>query len=296
MRRAVGLLTTALLMVGGVSAADAMPQADPSAASRASATATVTKLLVFVMENHSLAQMKAGMPKTYALAQRYGYATAYHATTHPSLPNYIAVGSGRTHGVDNDKSPARWRLRGHTVFSRAVRAGDDARVYAQSMPGRCTLTDSGDYAVRHNPWAYFVSDRSDCDRFDRPFGAFAPDVSAGTLPNAGLVIPNLMHDAHDGTLAEADAWFAAQMEKVFAGPDWASGRLAVVLTADEDDWNSGNRVLTVVIHPSQHGNVVGASLNHYALFELYEDVLGLPHRRRHVQSPSMARAFGLPLS
>jgi acid phosphatase len=248
------------------------------------------------MENHTLAQMKSGMPKTYALAQKYGYATGYDATTHPSLPNYIAIASGHTHGVDNDNSPAAWPLAGHTVFSRAVRAGEDARVYAQSMPGRCTLGNSGDYAVRHNPWAYFVSDRSNCDRFDQPFGAFAPDVSAGTLPNAGLVVPDLMHDAHDGTLGQADTWFATQMQKVFAGPDWASGHLAVVLTADEDDRNNGNRVLTVVIHPSQHGNVVAASLNHYALFELYEDVLGLPHERSYVQSPSMARAFGLPLS
>jgi acid phosphatase len=109
-------------------------------------------------------------------------------------------------------------------------------------------------------------------------------------------VPNLRHDAHNGSLADADHWFATQMKKVFAGPDWSSGHLAVVLTADEDDYTSGNRVLTAVIHPSQHGRVVRRALDHFALFELYEDVLGLRHLRHHVQRPSMATAFRLPLS
>jgi hypothetical protein len=51
----------------------------------------VTKLLVVVEENHSLSQMHVGMPYTYSLAQRFGYATNYHAITHPSLPNYLAI-------------------------------------------------------------------------------------------------------------------------------------------------------------------------------------------------------------
>jgi acid phosphatase len=293
MRRVLGLFLVWLLLSGaGVAAALTPP--DGSATRRASDPA-VTKLLVFVVENHSLRQMRRGMPATFALAKKYGYATDYRAVTHPSLPNYIAMASGRTHGVDNDAPPSRWKLRGSTVFSRAIAAGKTARVYAESMTRRCQRTSAGRYAVKHNPWAYFVNDRADCDRFDRRLRAFHRDAKAGKLPNAGLVVPNLCNDAHDCSLATADDWFDAQMRRVFAGPDWASGHLAVVLTADEDDSKSGNRVLTVVIHPSQRGHVVTAALNHYALFELYEDVLGLGHRRRHPQSPSMARAFGLQL-
>ncbi len=46
------------------------------------------------MENHSIGQMRAGMPYTASLAERYGYATDYRAVRHPSLPNYLAVAGG----------------------------------------------------------------------------------------------------------------------------------------------------------------------------------------------------------
>lgn len=292
MRRVLGLLVAWLLLLSGAGAAAALTRPDRTESARAS-TPTVTKLLVFVVENRSLRQMRRGMPQTFALAKRYGYATNYHAIAHPSLPNYIAMVSGRTHGVDDDSPPSSWPLKGSTVFSRAVTAGKKARVYAESMSENCQLTSSGRYAVKHNPWAYFVRDRPDCERYDRRIRAFHRAAAAGKLPNAGLVVPNLCNDAHDCDLGTADDWFAAQMRRVFAGDDWASGRLAVVLTADEDDSKSGNRVLTVVMHPGQQGRVVTAPLNHYALFELYEDVLGLKHRRKHPQSPSMAAAFGL---
>ena len=73
------------------------------------------------------------------------------------------------------------------------------------------------------------------------------------------------------------------MQKVFAGPDWKSGRLAVVLTADEDDHTQGNKVLTVVIHPSQGHHVVGTRLTHYSLTRLYDEVgaPAVPRERRH---------------
>ena len=86
------------------------------------------------------------------------------------------------------------------------------------------------------------------------------------------------------------------MQKVFAGPDWKSGHLAVVLTADEDDHTQGNKVLTVVIHPSQVHHVVGTRLTHYSLTRLYDEVAHLPYLANAATAPSMAEAFGLPLS
>jgi acid phosphatase len=86
------------------------------------------------------------------------------------------------------------------------------------------------------------------------------------------------------------------MTKIFAGPDWKSGHLAVVLTADEDDNVSGNVVLTTVIHPSQSANVVATPLTHYSLTRLYEDVVGAPYLFNAATAPSIATAFGLPLA
>jgi acid phosphatase len=69
----------------------------------------------------------------------------------------------------------------------------------------------------------------------------------------------------------------------------------VVITADEDDGSQGNKVLTVVMHPSQQSRVVRRRLTHYSLTRLYEDVLGARHLGRASGAPSMSAAFRLPL-
>lgn len=258
--------------------------------------AVVTKVLVFVMENHSLAQMKAGMPYTHGLATTYGYATSYFATRHPSLPNYLAIASGSTHGVTTNAAPAdNVVVSGPSVFGAAIAAGRTAGVYADAMPRPCSVTSSGRYAVKHNPWPYFVDERVLCRQHDLPVAALGKDIAAGTLPNAGMVIPDLCHDAHDCSLATADAWFKGWMATIQAAPDWTSGRLLVVLTADEDDTTAGNRVLTVVVHPSQHGTVVSSRLDHYSLTRLYAEVTGTTPLGRGAKAASMAKAFDLPL-
>ena len=109
------------------------PAAHPERAPRAAAP-KVTKLLVVVEENHSLSQMKAGMPYTFGLAKKYGYATRYRAITHPSEPNYIAIASGKTYGIQDDADPSAHRLRGTSVFGQALARGRTAASYLQSMP------------------------------------------------------------------------------------------------------------------------------------------------------------------
>ena len=292
MRRLSRVLLTLLPLLACTALAPAHAQS-PATATRA--VPPVTKLLVFVEENHSFNQMQAGMPYTASLAERYGHATDYHAIRHPSLPNYIAIAGGSTYGVTDDRLPPAHRLTGRSVFGQALRNHRTAATYAESMPVRCGRSNHGAYAPKHNPWTYFARERTGCAAHDRGMSAFTADAAAGRLPRVGMVVPNLRHDAHDGSLATADAWFEAQMTKVFAGPDWKSGRLAVVLTADEDDHTQGNTVLTVVIHPSQDHHVVTTRLTHYSLTRLYDEVAGLPYLRNAATAPSMATAFGLPL-
>jgi len=268
---------------------------------------TVTKVLVFVEENHSLRQMKADMPYTFGLARRFGFATHYTAIGHPSLPNYIAIAGGQTYGITNDDPPEANPVRGTSVFGQAVASGRTAALYAEGMPHNCATSNGGDkYAVKHNPWAYFVSEQSvskqavnergTCQKYDVPVDRLGGAIANGTLPNVGMVIPNLCNDAHDCSLGTADTWFKGWMTKIFQGPDWKSGHLAVVLTADEDDKSAGNTVLTVVIHPSQTAHVVTTGLTHYSLTRLYEDVAALPYLFGAASAPSMTTAFGLPLS
>jgi len=258
----------------------------------------VTKVLTFIEENHSLSQMQNGMPYAYGLAKKYGYATHYAAIRHPSLPDYLAIAGGSTFGVTDDAPPSSHKIHGRSIFGRAITSGKTAGAYVGSMSTNCKLTDSGPYAVKHNPWAYFADadERSWCNKYDRPVGDLTKAAAAGNLPNVGMVIPNLNQDAHDGSLATADAWFKGQMVAVLAGSDWKSGRLAIVLTADEDNRFAGNRVLTVVIHRSQHGHIVATGLTHYSLTRLYASVTHTTPLRNAVSAPSMAAAFGLPVN
>ena len=258
----------------------------------------VTKVLVVIEENHSLDQMSAGMPYTFGLAKRFGYANRYTAIRHPSLPNYIAIAGGGTFGIADDGPPSDHPIHAPSVFGRAIASGHTAALYADGMPEPCAVDNGGTrYAVKHNPWAYFADERAACRRHDLPVSRIGAAIRSGGLPDVGMVIPNLCNDAHDCDLSVADRWFRGLMEQVFAGPDWRSGRLAVVLTADEDEHeNQGNTVLTVVMHRSQRARVVTTPLTHYSLSGLLSLVTGTAPLGEARTAPSMADAFRLPLT
>ena len=265
-------------------------------ASATPATPGISKVLVVVVENHSLDAMRQQMPYTFGLAQRYGYAVDYHAITHPSLPNYLAISGGDTFGVTDDHDPSAHPISTASVFGQALAAGRTAKVYADAMTGTCATTSGGTYAVRHNPWTYHVAERAGCRRYDVPITALDADVRAGRLPEAGMIVPDLCHDAHDCPAGEADAWLKKVVGGVLAGPDFASGQLLVVITADEDDHSQGNLVLTTLVNPQLHGVVARTPLDHYSLSRLYSQVLGVPALRRARTAPSMITAFRLTLA
>ena len=195
--------------------------------------------------------------------------------------------------MTDDAAPAAHPLSGPSVFGRAVRSGSTATLYADAMGSRCQLESSGSYAVKHNPWAYFAGERRLCRQHDVPLRRFRADVDGGQLPAVGMVVPDLCHDAHDCGLDRADAWLRKRVRQVFEGPDWASGELAVVITADEDDGAHGNRVLTVVAHPDLRHTVVRGRLTHYSLSRSYAEVAGVRPLRHAADARSLLRRFGL---
>ena len=61
-------------------------------------------VLVVVLENKERDQIvgNAAAPTFNAIAQRYATLSNYDAVAHPSLPNYLALVSGSTHGIRSD--------------------------------------------------------------------------------------------------------------------------------------------------------------------------------------------------
>jgi acid phosphatase len=256
----------------------------------------ISKVLVVVVENHSLDSMRREMPWTNALAQRYGYTTGYRAVAHPSLPNYLAIAGGDTFGITDDRDPAVHVLHGSSVFGQALAAHRTAKVYAEDMPAPCATHSSGRYAVRHNPWVYFVDESAACQRYDVPLDALAGDVRSGGLPNVGLVVPDVCSDAHDCPLSPADRWLREVVGQVMTGPDFTSGRLLVVITADEDAHDQGNLVLTTLANRQIDRAVVRSDLSHYSLSGLLSRVAGAQPLRRARSAPPLAGAFGLAVA
>lgn len=264
----------------------------------------VSKVLVIVEENHSLDQMRAGMPYLASLAERYGYATHWTAITHPSEPNYLAIAGGSTFGVTDDagvEANAPKVGDAVSVFDQAIAHGRTAMTYVDGMDRPCSTSESGTAPVKHNPWVFFRRGAADCARYDVPAGdpatgRLATDIRDGRLPDVGLVVPDLQHDAHDGSLATADTWLRTLLAPLLRSPDFASGRLLVVVTADEDgDDTPDNRVLTVVLHPSLSHRVVDVPLDHYSLTRLYAQAVGAQPLRHGAGAPDLAAAFGLTI-
>lgn len=261
----------------------------------------MTKVLVFVEENHSLDQMKAGMPYLYSQAVKYGYASNYKGIMHPSLPNYLALFAGDTFGIADDNGPASHPISPPSVFDAVLNTGRGARSYQEGMTSNCQATNVGRYAVKHNAWAYLTgASHTQCLSYDIPSGtvtsgALRTAITSGVLPNVGTVTPDLCNDAHDCSLAIADNWLMAWLQLIYTSPDWKSGHLAVIVTADEDNGTQGNLVLTTVIHPSQNQHVVTTALNHYSLNAFLTQVGHAPCIRNGCSAASFAAAFGLTI-
>ena len=278
--------------------AAAPPSTPPSSSGTtgSASTGTPSKVLVVVEENHSFTQMRTEMPFLAALSDRYGYATHWQALVHPSEPNYLAIAGGSMFGVTDDGPPSENADRvanAPSVFSQALAAGRSAATYAESMPTPCALVDAYPYAVRHNPWTYFSAERGACSMHDLSTASFAASARADRLPNVGFLIPDMLHDAHDGSLADADSWLGAQLAPVLASRDFTSGDLVVVVTADEDDRQSGNTVLTSVLTPRLSHVVVDTPLNHYSLTRFIAQVLRVDPLGQGRGAPDLATAFGL---
>ncbi len=258
----------------------------------AAGSGPVRKILVIMEENHSIQQIfPSGMPYLWTLAQRYAYATDWSDVAHPSLPNYLAIFGGSDFNDPQDCAPAAdCTYPGPSVFGQALARGETAKAYQESMPQPCDQGFVGDYDVNHNPWAYFPSEAASCRAHDVPAGtpaggALAGDVRGGALPTVGLITPNLQHDGHDGTPAQADAWLRAWMPALMSGPDWRSGRLAIVVVFDEGE--TTEQVPFVLMAPRLSAVKITEPANQYALTRLIDKVIGAAPLRKASSAADM---------
>jgi hypothetical protein len=259
------------------------------------------------MENNSFGSIigSSSAPYINSLAQQCGLATNYHNITHPSLPNYVGATSGLTlpelKPFKTDCNPSKkCSTSAPSIFGQ----GETWKAYEEDMPSNCFPSNSGEYAIRHNPPPYF-STLTGCSTFDVPYTQLSSDLSNGTLPAFSFVTPNLIDDMHDGTVADGDTWLSNNLPVIFNSSEYQSGSTAVFVTWDEGEGGKSNdcalnttdigcQVATLVISPSTVPGTTSATLfNHYSLLKTAEDLLGLPELGQAASNASMASAFNL---
>jgi acid phosphatase len=236
------------------------------------------------MENKTLAEAiePARAPYTNTLIANYGLASNYFAVAHPSLPNYLALTSGSTWGITDD----RYHRLGASGIGEAMnRAGVSWRAYMEDMTRGCT-DSPGPYALKHNPFAYYGGA---CPSNVVALSDLDADL-AGNTPRYIWITPNLCHDTHDCPVRVGDTWLATWVPKIIATPSWRSGGILFIVW-DEDD-GGDNHVAAIVVAPNLTRHRSARRYDHYSLLATIEDRLGVPRLGQSRSAESMTDFFG----
>ena len=280
MRRAFVVLVAAVVCSTGQSAPRQVPAFD--------------HVVVLVLENKARRQVLGNpdAPAFNAFARQGAVLTAYRGVTRPSLPNYLALVSGSTHGISSDCTSC-------TVGGRSLADTLEARkltwrAYAEGLPRvGWTGPARGRYAKKHVPFLYFrrVLERPARLRRIVPLAQLSRDRAAGRLPNFALVVPDLCHDMHDCTVATGDAWL-----KRFLPPLLKLPGTAVFVVFDESGTaDPGVPALALGSLVRAHSYFMSA-MSHYGLLRTIEEGFGLPLLGRSARATPVTGIWTLPPS
>lgn len=227
-------------------------------------------VVIVIEENHGYSEIigNPDAPWINALAQHNMLFTRSFGVTHPSEPNYLALFSGSTHEVESDICPVR--LSGHNLASALQARGLTFATYSEQQPASGSrVCASGDYRRKHNPAADWPALTPDL----LPFSAFPADFSR--LPAVSLVVPDLDHDMHDGTVAQGDAWLKAHLAAYAA---WARTHDSLlIVTWDESFRGKDNRIATIFAGAMVRQGTSAQRINHYNVLRTLEEMYGLAH-------------------
>ncbi len=253
-------------------------------------------IIVIVFENAEFGTVigNPGMPNYNRYAAANTLLTQYYAITHPSLPNYIALFSGDTHGITSDCTQCF--VSGSSLPDQIEASGRTWRAYLESMPRPCFVGDSGAYAQKHNPFIYFDPIRTNlirCEHSIVPLTQLDADMAAGSLPNFVYIMPNICNSAHDApfnpacSLGNADQWLSGWISKLqaYLDPRAAAEPYLIVVTWDEGQGDhsccglpaqAGGRIATVLISPlAKSGFQDSTPYTHYSMLKTIEQAWGL---------------------
>jgi alpha-D-xyloside xylohydrolase len=261
----------------------------PSAHAGFNANSTV---FIILMENHSWSSIKGSADAPYinnTLLPMASYAGQYYTPpgNHPSEPNYLWLEAGTNFGILNDNPPSsnQQPTTSHLV-TQLKNAGISWKTYQEDIDGTtCPLTDSGNYAVRHNPFAFFTditSSSSGCIAVMRPFSELATDIANSTLAHYNFITPNLCDDMHNScaptsnAIKQGDNWLAANLPTILNSSAYQNNGLVMIIW-DEGDSGSDGPIGCIVLSPLAKGGGYQNSIRytHSATLRTLQKIFGV---------------------
>ena len=215
----------------------------------------VDHIVVVILENRAYTQIirNEEAPFINELAGRGAMFVNSRAIRKPSQPNYLALFSGSTQGVKDDKPHSR---EAPTLATALAGRGKNFVGYAEKRAKR-----------KHKPWETFKGQASygqDMSQFPGQFDK---------LPDVSFVIPDDSHNMHSGSVRRADAWLK---ERLGGYLDYCRDhRCLLILTFDEPSRGQKDTILTIVAGSQVKAGVFAQRINHYSVLRTITDAMGI---------------------
>jgi acid phosphatase len=231
------------------------PSTNPEPSRPKSSVPVFNHVVLLLEENHSYSSVigSSSMPYLNSLVSQYGLATDYYANTHPSIGNYFMLTTGQ---IITNNDAYNKTVTVDNMVRHFISGAKTWKAYAESLPSvGYTGWDVYPYVKHHNPFAYFsdvVNSSTEKDNLV-PFSQFSSDLKNGQLPQFGYVLPNMLDDAHDGSLKTADDWLNTNIAPLISNSSFQKSGLLIVVfdeSTTSDTQHGGGHVAMLVISPS----------------------------------------------
>lgn len=242
-------------------------------------------IVVIVFENKEADAIMAphsSAPYFRSLARASVTLTRLFAIGHPSLPNYLALTSGSTHGVTSDCSTCL--VDDMNLVDQLERTSISWKAYMESIPKACsTVPLHGRYALKHDPFLYYTDVRDDPARCAKvvPLRQLTSDLAADALPGFAWITPNLCHDMHDCAIRAGDRFLRTWVPRITP----ALGTNGIIITLFDEgstsagcchDRAAGGHIAGIISGPGAGtGVAIRTRVDQYSILRLIEDAWGL---------------------
>jgi phospholipase C len=271
-------------------------------------------VFTIVMENRSYGDIigNGDAPFINALAKQNAIAQGYHDSfVHPSEPNYLWMVAGENFGVLDDNDPSSHPIASTShIADQLELAGLTWKSYQESMTMPCQIASQYPYAAKHDPFVFFedlngwdgarFNPTQRCNDHVVAYSQLAADLASGNVPRYVFITPNMLHDMHDGTVADGDKWLAQELPAILSSPAFNNGGVIFLMWDEGGGYPQSDNPPMIVISPhAKPGYVSTASYDTSSYLKTVQTILGLqplPCVANATGVQPMADLFTVPLT